>query len=72
MPDFAYTFRWNTALEALPDKLAGSLVTVETAVHAGGRFDTASVTAGCVSQRTATHQVCTVQCAAGAWRKSEP
>lgn len=31
MPDFDYTFRWNTALKALPDMLAGSWVTVETA-----------------------------------------
>ena len=32
MLDFDYTFRWNTALKALPDMLAGSWVTVETAV----------------------------------------
>lgn len=32
MIDFDYTFRWNTALKALPDMLDGSWVTVETAV----------------------------------------
>ncbi len=32
MFDFDYSFRWNTALKALPDMLSGSLVTMETAV----------------------------------------
>lgn len=32
MSDFDYTFRWSTALKALPDMLTGSWVTVETAV----------------------------------------
>jgi His/Glu/Gln/Arg/opine family amino acid ABC transporter permease subunit len=32
MVDFDYSFRWNTALKALPDMLAGSWITVETAV----------------------------------------
>ena len=30
--DFDYSFRWNVAFKALPDMLAGSWVTIETAV----------------------------------------
>lgn len=30
--NFDYTFRWNVAFKALPDMLAGSWITIETAV----------------------------------------